>query len=134
MADLVITPANVVAGSNATRDIGTAGATIAAGHAVYLDAATNNWLLSDNNGTGTRQVKGIALNGASINQPLTVAKAGDVTIGATLVPGTAYYLSATPGGICPVADLATGMDSVLIGLAKSASVLAVDIQNSGVTL
>ncbi len=134
MADLSITTANVVAGSNATRDIGTAGATITAGQAVFLDSATNKWALSDNNGTGTRQVKGIALNSASLNQPLSVLKDGDVTIGATLVPGTAYYLSATPGGICQVADLATGMDSVLIGLAKSASVLAVDIQDSGVTL
>lgn len=134
MADLVITPASVVAGSNATRDTGTAGETIIAGKAVFLNAATSKWMLSDNNGTGTRQVKGIALNGASLNQPLSVLKDGDVTIGATLVPGTAYYLSSTPGGICPVADLATGMDSVLIGLAKSASVLAVDIQDSGVTL
>ncbi|WP_411906281.1 hypothetical protein [Rhizobium mayense] len=134
MADLSITPANVVAGSNATRDIGTAGATITAGQAVFLDSATNKWVLSDNNGTGTRQVKGIALNGASLNQPISVLKDGDVTIGATLVPGAAYYLSATPGAICPVADLATGMDSILIGLAKSASVLSVEIQDSGVTL
>jgi len=134
MADLTITPANVVAGSNATRDIGTAGETIVAGKAVFLNAATNKWMLSDNNGTGTRQVKGIALNGASLNQPLSVLKDGDVTIGATLVAGQDYWLSATAGGICPRADLATGMDTILIGIAKSTTVLAVDIQDSGVTL
>jgi hypothetical protein len=134
MTDLAITAASVVAGSNATRDIGTAGATITAGQAVYLDSATNKWLLSDNNGTGTRQVKGIALNGAALNQPLSVLKSGDITIGATLTPGVAYYLSATPGGICPVADLATGMDPILIGMAKSTTVLTVEVLDSGVTL
>lgn len=134
MADVTITPANVVAGTNAVRDIGTAGETITAGKAVYFDAATSRWKLSDNNGTGTRQVHGVALNGASLNQPISIAKSGDVTIGATLVAGTAYYLSATAGGICPAADLATGMDAILIGLAKSTTVLAIAVQDSGVTL
>ncbi len=134
MADLTITPANVVAGTNAVRDIGTAGETITAGKVVYFDAATNKWKLSDNNATGTRTVHGIALNGASLNQPVSVAKHGDITIGATLVAGQDYWLSATAGGICPRADLATGMDPILIGVAKSTTVLAIDVQDSGVTL
>ena len=134
MADLSVTASAVVAGSNATRDTGIAGETITAGKAVFLNAATNRWMLSDNNGTGTREVKGIALNGASANQPLAVLKDGDITIGATLVAGTDYWLSATAGGICPRADLATGMDTIQIGVAKSASVLAVNIQDPGVTL
>ncbi|WP_421579965.1 hypothetical protein [Shinella sp. M31] len=134
MADLTITAASVVAGTNSTRDHGTAGETITAGKAVFLDATTNKWMLSDNNGTGTRAVNGIALNGASLNQPLAIHKSGDITIGATITAGTAYYLSATAGGICPVGDLASGMDPILIGIAKSASVLAVDIQDPGVTL
>ncbi|MDX0555542.1 hypothetical protein GOL37_27350 [Sinorhizobium medicae] len=134
MADLVITAASVVAGTNSTRDIGTAGATITAGQAIYLDAATNKWLLSDNNGTGTRQVHGIALNGASLNQPISIHKAGDITIGATLVAGTDYWLSGTAGGLCARADLTTGMDAVQVGIAKSTTVLAVDVQDPGVTL
>ncbi len=134
MADISVTPSTVIAGSNATRDIGIAGETIVAGKAVFLNVATNRWMLSDNNGTGTRQVNGIALNGASANQPVSVIKDGDLTMGATLVAGTDYWLSATAGGICPRADLATGMDTVQIGVAKSASVLAVNIQDPGVTL
>lgn len=134
MVDITVTPANVVAGTNATRDIGTAGETIVAGKAVFLNATTNKWMLSDNNGTGTRQVNGIALNGASLNQPVSVLKAGDVTIGAALTAGLDYWLSATAGGICPRADLATGMDTILIGIAKNTTVLGVDIQDSGVTL
>lgn len=134
MADISVTPGNVVAGSNATRDTGTAGETITAGKAVFLNTATNRWMLSDNNGTGTRTVRGIALNGASANQPVAVLKDGDITIGATLTAGTDYWLSATAGGICPRADLDVGMDTVQIGVAKSATVLAVAIQDPGVTL
>ncbi|MDW9600435.1 hypothetical protein GOA86_19010 [Sinorhizobium meliloti] len=134
MVDIVVTPGSVVPGTNSARDIGTAGETITAGQSIYLDATTNKWMKSDNNGTGTRQVHGIALNGASLNQPVSVHKAGDITIGATLVAGTDYWLSGTAGGLCPRADLATGMDAVQVGIAKSTTVLAVDIQDPGVTL
>lgn len=91
-------------------------------------------MLSDNNGTGTRQVHGIALNSASLNQPVSMIKSGDVTIGATLTAGLDYWLSGTAGGICPRADLTSGMDPILIGVAKSTTLLSVDIQDSGVTL
>lgn len=134
MADISVTPGNVIAGSNATRDIGTAGETIVAGKAIYLDAATSKWMLSDNNGTGTRQVHGIALNGASLNQPVSMIKSGDLTVGSVLTAGTDYWLSATAGGICPRADLATGMDTIQIGVAKSATVLTVAVVDPGVTL
>ncbi len=134
MADLTITPGAVVASSNATRDIGTAGETIVAGKAIFLNAATNKWMLSDNNGTGTRQVHGIALNGASLNQPVSMVKSGDLTVGSVLTAGTDYWLSATAGGVCARADLATGMDTIQIGVAKSATVLTIAIQDPGVTL
>ncbi|WP_234834433.1 hypothetical protein [Sinorhizobium meliloti] len=89
---------------------------------------------SDNNGTGTRTVHGISLNGASLNQPVSIHKSGDITIGAPLVAGTDYWLSGTAGGICPRADLVAGMDTIQIGIAKSTTVLSVDIQDPGVTL
>jgi hypothetical protein len=54
-----------------------------------------------------------------------------VTIGGTLVANTAYYLGDTPGGICPVGDLAAGEYPCLLGLATSTSVLNVDIQAPG---
>lgn len=133
MTDLTITAANVVGGSSA-REYGTAGEAIAAGQAVYLSAATNKWMLADNNGAtaAARKAGGIALNGAALNQPLAIHKSGDITIGATLTPGAAYYLSDTPGGICPVTDVGAGEYYCLIGLAKSATVLDVNIQFPGV--
>ncbi|MDW9540286.1 hypothetical protein GOB07_30310 [Sinorhizobium meliloti] len=134
MADLSINSALVVGGTNSTRDTGTAGETITAGQPIYLDATTNKWMKSDNNGTGTRTIHGISLNGASLNQPVSIHKSGDITIGATLVAGTDYWLSGTAGGICPRADLVAGMDTIQIGIAKSTTVLSVDIQDPGVTL
>jgi hypothetical protein len=93
-------------------------------------------MLGDNNSATAeaKQATGIALNNAALNQPLMVQKSGDITIGGTLTPGSAYYLSATPGGICPVADVASGSVVCQLGLAKSATVLALDIQSPGVTL
>lgn len=137
MADLTITAANVVASSTAKVEHGTAGATITAGKVVYLDtAATGKWKLADADEDtaierGSAKV-GVALNGASDGQPVTVALEGDITIGATMTAGSAYYLSATPGGICPVADLATGDYYTLLGSAKSTSVLALKPQYTGV--
>lgn len=136
MADLSITAANVVAGNGADIDRGTAGATVTAGQAVYYDEATAEYLLADSNSAtvAARTPTGIALNGAANNQPLAVAKGGPVTIGATMTPGVAYYLSDTPGGICPVADVGSGEYATVIGIATSATVLNVKISASGVAL
>jgi hypothetical protein len=137
MTDIVITAASVIAGDNAIVESGTAGATITAGQAVYREAATNKFKLADNN-SATAEVRlprGIALNGASNGQPLSIVKSGPVTIGGTMTPNVAYYLGDTPGGICPVADLilpvATGEYPTIIGMATSTTVLDVDIQTSG---
>lgn len=135
MADLTITAANVVAAANAVRESGTAGATITAGQLVYLDTTDMKYKLADNNGAAALRVpNGIALNGAANNQPLVIQKGGDITIGATMTAGVAYYLSDTPGGICPVADLASGEYPCIIGIARSASLLDVAIHPSGVAL
>ncbi|RUM99031.1 hypothetical protein EET67_05170 [Pseudaminobacter arsenicus] len=136
MVDITITATSVVAASNVTRDSGTAGEAITAGQAVYRSSTTNKWMLADSNSATAeaRKATGIALNGAALNQPVTVAKNGDITLGAVLTAGTAYYLSDTPGGICPVADIGAGEYVCLLGLAKSTSVLALGIQFPGVSL
>ncbi|NGO51616.1 hypothetical protein [Allomesorhizobium camelthorni] len=137
MADIIINAANVVAGSNGTKEAGTAGEAITAGQAVYRASATGKYMLADNDSATAevRQPRGIALNGAAANQPLTIARPGsDITIGGTLTAGTDYYLSAVPGGICPRADILAGDYVCLLGLAKSTSVLALDIQYPGVAL
>src|SRR5688572_11203202 len=104
MADLSITAANVVAAAGATIEHGTAGATITAGQVVYRDDADKKYKLADNDSAtaAARDPRGIALHGASNGQPLAIARSGDVTIGAALTAGLAYYLSGTPGGIAVV--------------------------------
>lgn len=135
MTNIVITSANVVAGPNATRSQGTAGTAITAGQAVYFDTTVNKWLLAGNTlAAGANQAGGIALDSAALNQPITVQTSGDITIGGTLVAGTAYYLSATAGDICPFADLVTTNHVCQLGLATSTTSLHLDIQNPGVTL
>lgn len=136
MADLSITAASVVAGSDATTDRGFFGETVTAGQAVYKEAATNYWKKADSD-SATAEVRAsnaIALNGGAVGQPVVVQKGGKITIGATLTPGLAYYLSKTPGGICPVADIASGGYAEIIGIATSATELALDFKSSGVAV
>jgi hypothetical protein len=135
MADISVTATAVLPGSNAVTENGICGATITAGQAVYKSSTTGYWGLADNDGASEeiRFAKGIALNGGAAGQPLRVLKSGDLTLNAVLTAGVAYYLSNTPGGICPVADVGASEYVVLLGLAKSTTVLAVDIQYPGVS-
>lgn len=140
MADLTITAADVVKGGvgsiPVTTENGIAGATVTAGQVVYEDATDNNkWKLADANvSDAAANVKGIALHAALAGQPLQVIKGGPLTLGAILTAGHWYVLSATAGGIAPVADLASGHRSTLLGYAYSTSVLIVAPQVTGVTL
>lgn len=136
MADLTITAANVLKGSGSSVTNGTAGASVTAGQVVYLDSTAGTYKLADcDSGTAAaRSPDGIALHAAASGQPLAVLTGGPITIGATLTAGDAYYLSATGGGICPVADLVTGNYPTIIGIATSASVLNVKFLESGVAL
>ena len=136
MADLTITAASVLPGENATTKAGRAGETLAAGKVVYLSSTSKKWMLADSNSATAeaREAIGFALNGAALDQPIVVHTDGDITIGATLTPGTEYYLSDTPGGICPRADIGSGEYVCLLGIAISATVLRVDIQFPNVAL
>jgi hypothetical protein len=136
MADLTITAASVVAGGNAKKTEGNAGATITAGQAVYRAAATGLIQLADCDSATAeaRTPLGIALNGGAAGQPIEVQTEGLITIGATVAAGVAYYLSPTAGGICPVADLASGDYPVLLGFGRSTSVIALEIVEATVAL
>jgi len=135
MADVTQTAANVIAGVDAVIDDGYCGETLVQGNVVYQDATTKQWKKGDANGAAALQVaKGIALTGGAVNQPCRIARSGTINVGGTLVPGTTYCLSATAGGICPQADLVTGCAVAILGVAKSASLLVLNIQNPGVVL
>lgn len=134
MADLTITAANVAVGGSATKETGVAGEAITAGE-VLLKNSSNEMVLADADDVSLDEVYGIALNDAASGQPIVYAKPGsDITIGATLTAGTAYFLSATAGAICPHADLVTDDRVIFLGIAISTSVLRFRPIDSGVIL
>jgi hypothetical protein len=132
MADLSVTASGVLKGSSASVSSGTAGATITAGQTVYLDAATSTYKLADaNSSAAASTVVGIALCGASSGQPFYfVTEDDDFTPGATLsMTAPVYVLSATAGGIAPVADLTTGHYPNVLFVAKSTTKAVLKIVN-----
>lgn len=132
MADLTITAANVKP-ITAKTSTGIAGASVTAGQTVYLDSADGKYKLADANSAtaAARSVKGVALNAASADQPLVIAESGTINPGATATVGAIYVQSATPGGIAPAADLASGHYVSIVGVCTAANVLTLGIVNYG---
>lgn len=134
MTDIVITAANVLPGSDAKKKTGTAGATITAGQTVYLDSSDNKYKLfdADSATAAARTLAGVALNGASNGQPLTVQYEGNITIGGTVVAGVTYVGSDTPGGIMPTADVETGDYVTVLGIGINTTQIRMKLIASGV--
>jgi hypothetical protein len=133
VADLVITAANVAPTSNTNIQTVTAGAAVTAGQVVYLDTAASYVAkLAYGDTAAKATVFGVAMNNAASGQPLDVAVGGDITIGATIVTGTAYLLSnptvGSAGGInvTPVVA-ASAQYPALIGMAVSTTLLRLAI-------
>jgi hypothetical protein len=137
MADISITGTSVKLVSGPTEDLD-AGAAVAGGQVVYKEAATGKVKLADNdNATAeVRAIRGMALHGAGVDQPVRLAKNGAVVdVGAAvLTAGIDYYLSGTPGAICPRADVTTGDDPIRVGMAQTTSHLQLDFNDPDVTL
>lgn len=134
--DLSVTAGSVTVGTGTVNtEPGTAGATITAGQAVYKDTAGLFQLSKANGAAALRTVYGVALNGASNGQPLTVLKSGNLNPGATVVVGTVYVSSGTTaGGIAPTTDLATGWYTSIIGIGTASGNILVQINNGGVAV
>ena len=124
MADITVTAANVAPSSSTTEE-GTAGGTVTAGQPVYKDSSDSYKLkAADANASAAAAAAvGIALHASLAGQPLRYAKAGPVTIGATVAVGTIYVVSATAGGIAPHGDLATGMYTTILGVATTTGII-----------
>jgi hypothetical protein len=132
MAVLTITAASVAPGTGSKTKSGTAGAAITQGQPVYLDATAITIFPADADVLASAAVVGIALNAASTGQPVTYQTSGPITIGATVVVGTAYYASTTTGGVCRESDLASGDFATFLGFATSTTVITLDIKAAGV--
>lgn len=135
MSDIAVTAANVLKGAGAITVTKYALAAITAGQSLYMSAANNLQVgLHDANGAGAdiKTLYGVALNSAGIGQPVLVQSGGEIAIGGTVVVGTIYLGSDTPGGIRPDADKTTGDNVTILGVGKSATTIAMNISNPGI--
>lgn len=134
MADVSYTAGNVVASAGAVLDEGTAGETITAGMALYVNSTGNGRLKKAiNTSANAANVVGHALQGASDGQPLKYIKSGSLTLGAGLTKGSSYYCSPTAGGISDSTGVASTRYRTFLGIATSTTVLKVWTLASGVT-
>lgn len=128
MSDISVTVASVAQSTGARTVSGTAGTTITAGQVVYLNQASPaRWVLAQADGTalesGSGTQFGIALHASLSGQPLLVQIGGTITIGATVAVGGTYVISATAGGIAPVADLVSTNYLTYLGPAPTAGTI-----------
>jgi hypothetical protein len=122
MANLTLTAANVVPSAAATYSRAAAGVAIGAGDIIFLDT-DRTFKLSDANAVApANTVTGIAANSAAVGQPVAAVTADPaLAIGGTVTQGEVLVLSATPGKIAPVADLATGYNVVILGVGDASN-------------
>lgn len=136
MADLSITAANVKLVSGPTEQM-KSGGTLTAAQGVYKEVATAKAKLADNDSATAevRALHGLTLHAALPDQPILVAKNGAVVeVGAILTAGVEYYVSGTPGGLCPRADVVSTDDPIRVGMALTTSQLQLDFNDPNVTL
>jgi hypothetical protein len=122
--DLAITAGSLIPSTSAVMRDGVAGVAITAGQLVYKDTADNKLKLADANGASAliRTPIGLASNTAGIGQNVRyIISDPDLTIGGTVSNGAAYVLSATAGGVAPIADLTTGWYPCLVAIGISAT-------------
>ena len=137
MADLTQTAANVALTDTAGADteVVQAGEAITQGMPVYQQTANSKWFQCDADlSQAAAAAQGIALTPAGADEDyFVVAKDGsELDVGATLTVGESYYVSDTKGGIKPAADLTTGDFPCLLGIARTASALPLNIVPSSV--
>lgn len=131
MADLTITAADM-----GVADLGVATRIVQAGEAVTqgqpgYPSGGKYYQCDADDTSATAAATGIFLTPAGIDGYAIFATSGTILIGATLVVGELYVVSATKGGICPIGDLTTGDYVTILGVASSASTLALDPSPSG---
>ena len=121
MADITLTPANVIPSTNALiSGSGKAGATIVAGNCLYK-AADGTLKLCDANGASPLyNFFGIAANSAAPGQMVAyVTKDPALAIGSGQAIGTFLKTSTTAGLMAPIADAISGEFVTVLGVINS---------------
>jgi hypothetical protein len=132
MADLSVTAANVGVTSSAVVELVQVGESVTQGQPAYKKALDGLYYKADANASSaTAAALGVFVTAASTNGYALIVKSGSYLAGATLTVGETYVVSATAGGIAPLADVTTGWYVTILGVASSATTLSLDIVRSG---
>lgn len=133
MVDLAVSPNEVqqISGNTQTH---LAAVSILQGEVVYLDNARQLQRCEADVSAVEANALGIALNGASPNQPCVVQTDGVIDLGAGASPpaGEHYCVSPNPGRIAPDADIAAGMFKTTLGLGIGSNLMKLSLNASGV--
>jgi hypothetical protein len=120
MADLTINSLTTLASSDSRKVTGIAAVSIAAGQALYRDAA-GLYRLASASTLAEGKFEGIALCAAESGQPVVLAWYDpDLDIGsANLSRGQIYCVSSNaPGAVAPIGDLTAGDYVTVVGIAN----------------
>jgi hypothetical protein len=133
MAELAVTPANILKTTTTAIAEGIAGGTLTAGMAIYIDTAASGVIKAcDADALASSICAGIALHAASPGQPIKYATSGDLTF-STMAVGTVYFVAiTTAGSLCESSDISTGDYVSIVGVATTATNLKLGINNSGI--
>lgn len=131
MAEVSPVAANVKTSSNTQTRLIQFGEVVTQGQAVYLKSDTKYWL-ADNSTTTLSAAAGVVVSPAAADGYGLIAIAGDIDLGATLAVGTIYVVGSTSGAIHPEADLLTTEILTVIGYGKTAALLTLDINATGI--
>lgn len=128
-----VTPSSSAAGINRTH---IAGEALSVGNLVYRKASDLKIYKADANSATAevRVVYGIVVSAAASGAPcVVVTEDPALTLGATLTKGTAYVLSATAGGLAPLADMTTGDYVHVIAIGATTSTIAFNAKGPRIT-
>lgn len=132
MADLSQTAANVKPGPTAQIQSVTWGETVTQGNSVYKKADGYYWN-TDASAAATNTAGGIAMTpGVAGEAGVIVPPGNDVNLGATLTVGEVYVCSENAGKIKLHSALVSTEFVTVLGVAKTAALLAFDPIVSGV--
>lgn len=144
MADLVINPDNVKAGSSVgvAIEVVEVAQNVSAGDVLYRSGRFYYKAECDDD-TDAGDVKAgkeglaLALNSGLSGQQIIVIKTGEIVVGPVVTLGKIYLLSSNPGKIMPVEDfpgLLTRPRLVILGYGVSETNIRLSLQHTGVRL
>jgi len=133
MADIIVVPADVLVYDGAASNVGIAGEAITAGETLFLHTDGALYLALCDTALHAA-AKGVALNNADPDQPVSYVTGGGLNPGVAVVVGTVYGVTDTAGGISGIVDRGATDYMTVLGVATTTSRIELRIWASGYKL